>query len=500
MIATKIAIRADASLAIGTGHIIRCLTLAEALRKQDAKIVFICREQNGDLSELIEQRGFRLHRLTALPGNQWQEDATETIHAIGQFRPDWLIVDHYKLDARWHRAVRPSASRIMVIDDLADRPHDCELLLDQNLVAKQNTRYAGKLPKHCVPLLGPRYALLQPAYAELQPRVTPRDGQPRRLLVSFGGVDETGLTLKATKAIIALKQTDIAADIVLSSASPQFEQVQRLVADYSQLHLHDRVPSLAPFMLAADLAIGAGGSTSWERLCLGLPSLIVSLAENQRPISRELARRKLAHWLGHKDAADEDTIRNALDKLIKAGVDPTWSRSCLKAVDGRGVERVCAVLTASADMQITVRHAALTDEELLLEWLNDATTRRNAFSPKPVTRSEHRAWFRSRLRNPENCVLFIAQTTTGVPMGQIRFDNRGVEWEISYAVAPAFRGRGIGRTMLAAGIAELQQHKEGVALVGQVKPDNAASRRIFEALDFTVRTSEPDRYVYERTY
>lgn len=511
----KIAIRVDASMAIGTGHVMRCLTLAENARDNGAEVLFVSRRHPGHLFDRIEDRGFRLLPLSAPPpmwtvsekegvvhaawvGTHWQDDAKETALGVKGFHPDWLVVDHYGLDARWEGAMRASASKIMVIDDLADRSHDCDILLDQNLTARQNVRYKGLVPKHCTLLLGPKYALLQPDYAHLRSRSAPREGPLSRLFVFFGGVDEVGLTQKTVRALLTLQLPNLIVDIVLSSASSQFPEVQRLIEGHPEFCLHDNVPSLAPFILAADLGLGAGGATSWERLCLGLPSLVISLAENQRPISNELARRKLVRWLGHQDSVDETKIRDELANFVESGLEPAWSKKCLAVVDGRGVDRVQAVLSARADMALTVRNAELVDESLLLEWANDAETRRNAFSSKPITLKEHRAWFRRRIRDFERCVLCIAETASAVPLGQIRFDKKSDEWEISYSVARIFRGRGLGRSMLAAGIARFRQEKGQSLLVANVKPENMASRRIFEMLDFKVRSVSSDRYVYER--
>ncbi|EKF17396.1 hypothetical protein NA2_18480 [Nitratireductor pacificus pht-3B] len=352
----RIAFRADASLAIGTGHVMRCLTLAEALREKGADIRFVCRQHEGELGVLIEERGFALRRLAApRPGEQaaadgpahaswlavdWRRDADETLAALDDFRPDWLIVDHYGIDARWESRLRDQADAIMVIDDLADRAHDCDLLLDQNLVALRDERYAGKAPEACKLLLGPSYALLQPDYARLRPRAALREGSLRRLLVSFGGVDKDGLTLQTVEALLALDRPEMSADIVLSASAPHYAQVATLAENHARLRLHERLPSLAPLMLEADLAIGAAGATSWERLCLGLPSLVVSLAENQRPIANELARSGFVIWLGHCNEVGAAEIGRALEELATTGLDGAWSARCLGVVDGRGVERV----------------------------------------------------------------------------------------------------------------------------------------------------------------
>ncbi|WP_353646346.1 UDP-2,4-diacetamido-2,4,6-trideoxy-beta-L-altropyranose hydrolase [Mesorhizobium sp. WSM2239] len=512
----RIVIRVDASTTIGTGHVMRCVTLAERLKQEDADVRFVCRELDGHLCGLIEDRGFSLERLpvpaskvthvdgpahAAWLGVSWEDDAAQTLASISHLAPPhWIVVDHYALDARWEQHFRKKGIKIMAIDDLADRLHDCDILLDQNLVAHQSERYFGKTPERCTLLLGPGYALLDSEYARLRPRASPREGQPRRVLVSFGGIDKYFLTEKTVNALVALEGRAVEADIVLSSTSPQFQQIESKIEGVPNLRLHDRLTSLAHLMLGADLAIGASGTTNWERLCLGLPTLVVTVAENQRPTADELSRRGLVHWLGDADTVDQNRIQSALEGILDAGLGVTWSEKCLEIVDGRGAARVCAVLLAEAGMSLSVRHAELRDESMLLDWANDRATRENAFNPKPITPQEHRAWFRARLRQPDYCVLYIIETISGIPMGQVRFDRRSDEWEISYCVAPLFRGRRVGQSMLEDAIRHLQKCHGNVSLFGQVKLANAPSRRIFESLNFSTRVSGPDRIIYERCY
>jgi len=363
----QILIRADTSTSIGTGHVMRCLTLANALARKGVGVSFICREHEGNLCDLIEEQGFTVHRLPAPEssfeadatpahaawlGAAWQEDARQTgavIRTLG-IKPTWLVVDHYGLDYRWEEALRPLVGRIFVIDDLADRAHDCDLLLDQNLFADMQTRYAGKVPADCRLLLGPEYALLQPIYAELHDRIPPREGPVRRILISFGGADSENLTGRALAAFLSLNRPDIEVDVVISGSSPYVHETRDQVAGHDNIHLHSNLPTLAPLMARADLAIGAAGTTSWERLCLGLPAVVVTLAENQRPIAAELHRLGLVRWLGHKDEVSEQSIRQALAKLIEEGIDEEWSLRCRAAVDGKGVDLVGVILTITAEI------------------------------------------------------------------------------------------------------------------------------------------------------
>jgi UDP-2,4-diacetamido-2,4,6-trideoxy-beta-L-altropyranose hydrolase len=481
-------------------------------------VYFVCREHDGHLCALVEERGFNVHRLlasnaapqaentpahTTWLGAAWQEDSEQTRAAIESagVKPDWLIVDHYAIDRRWESALRESVGRIMVIDDLADRYHDCDLLLDQNLVAQMHTRYANKVPTACGLLLGPEYALLQPIYAELHDRIPPREGPIQRILIFFGGADGDNLTGRTLAAFLRLDRPDIEVDVVIAVGSPYTDAIRQQAVGHGNIHLHSGLPTLAPLMTKADLAIGAGGATSWERLCLGLPTLVVTLAENQCPIADGLSQLGLIRWLGHQDAVDGATIAQELDKLIQRGLDADWSLRCLAAVDGNGISRVRTALTVREDTPLQARHARLTDEALLLEWANDPTTRRNAFSHEPIPAATHRCWFRDRLRNLDGSRLYIIETTDGVPLGQVRFERSGQAWEVHYALAPSFRGRGLGRPLLDAAMQKLRaDNMRGALIFGQVKGGNQPSRKVFESLGFEI---QPDGgggvAVYQRT-
>ena len=457
--------RVDASEAIGTGHVMRCLTLATALRERGTNILFVCRMHAGNLCTLIEDRGFQVSRLPlsgtikttadALAhahwlGSSWEEDAAQTRAAIDALdaRPDWLVVDHYALDHRWEDALRGCVGRILVIDDLADRGHGNCLLLDQNMVAGMTTRYAGKVPEESGVLLGPGYALLQPGYAALRGTVAPRMGPVRRLFVYFGGVDVHGLTARTMTAFLRLQHTGIDVDVVVSGQGENSAAVRRMLAGRDNIHVHEGLTSLALLMAKADLAVGACGVAAWERLCLGLPAIVVTVAENQRPIAEELGRRRLIQYLGHHDNVDAWAIENALGQAIAGDSDGEWSKRCLLAVDGRGTARVCAVMTADASTSLRARCARAEDEAQLLEWANDKVTRRNAFSPQAISADTHRAWFQARLRDVAGCRLFVVETEDGMAVGTVRFERGVREWEVHFSLSPLFRGRGLGRRLL----------------------------------------------------
>lgn len=296
----KVVFRTDASLQIGTGHVMRCLTLADALRERGAQCTFICREHAGNLLALIKQREHNALALTAcfdlveVPANpahaawlgaSWESDAEQTLQALGPQVADWLVVDHYALDYRWENAVRSCTKHLMVIDDLADRPHDCELLLDQNL-GRTARDYHGLLRPGTATLIGPRYALLRPEFAKMRAESLVRRAKPQlqHLLITMGGIDRdntTGQVLDALKEC-ALPQ-DLRITIVMGSRAPWLAQVMAQAEKMSRpTQVLVGVNNMAQLMAASDFAIGAAGGTAWERCCLGLPGLVLVLEQNQR--------------------------------------------------------------------------------------------------------------------------------------------------------------------------------------------------------------------------
>lgn len=485
----------------------RCLALAHVLKAEGGHCLFICREHTGHLIDFICREGHEVLRLSppnsALStaqdqwlGADWRSDAEQTLAALKGARPDWLVVDHYALDARWESALRENCRRLMVIDDLADRPHSCDLLLDQNLVANLYKRYENLLSEQGVSLLGPGYALLQPAYAALHEQARPRTGQPRRVFVFFGGVDTENLTQTALSALLKLDLSNLLVDVVVADSNPHREALKMLVREMPNIHLHGSQPTLAPMLLAADLAIGAGGATSWERLCLGLPALVITLADNQRPIADELDKRGLVRWIGDKDSIQMDALVAQIRAILQQPLD-AWSASCLKVVDGLGAGRVCAALLADKKTVLTARRARQDDEAQLLEWANDPLTRRNSFSSAQISPESHHLWFFKRLANAD-CQLYLIETEGGLAAGQVRFERAQGAWEVHFTLSPVLRGRGLGTSLLKAALDAFVQGQSGVVVFGQVKAANRASCRMFEALDFSlVSAAGADVAIYQ---
>lgn len=355
---SHIAFRTDATSLIGTGHFMRCLTLASALKGRGSHVRFVSRNLSEHLRNMLVEKDIEFVYLdgdvTLLPdgdlahsnwlGTSQAQDAEATIKALSDRRWDWLVVDHYALDVRWESDLRGTAKQIMVIDDIADRQHDCDVLLDQNFYADMQTRYVNKVPEHCQLLLGPRYALLRDEFRVMRGQIKPRSGVVKNILVFFGGVDAgnyTGLTLQA---LAGITHEELHVDVVIGAQHPCREQIQATCVMYGYA-CYVQTAHMAELMAKADLAIGAGGSASWERCCLGLPALLVALAENQVDIAKALDSICACVYIGLAETVNFLAIKDKVINLLNSQDRLEMiSKHVFSLVDGQGVNRVCLEL------------------------------------------------------------------------------------------------------------------------------------------------------------
>ncbi|MHB8230586.1 MAG: UDP-2,4-diacetamido-2,4,6-trideoxy-beta-L-altropyranose hydrolase [Vulcanimicrobiaceae bacterium] len=318
----RIAVRADAGLLVGSGHVMRTLALASALRARGAAVTFLSRRRDGDMHERIVRDGFAVRPLESETdaGDAWlgasmQSEIAACTRALqAEGGADALVVDHYRLDAAWERAMRPFARRIVVIDDLADRPHDCDLLVDANLGAGEHGRYRELAPGAHL-LLGPGYALLREEFREPIRRARPRDGRIERINVFMGGFDRTDETSKVLRALGSLPGAPLRIDVVLPAWAPHGPAVRERCMGKPAIHVYDEAAEMAALFEAADLAVGAGGCAIWERCALGLPSIVLSVADNQRAGAGQCEVAGAALWLGDAAVAGEPAIAAAVEEL-----------------------------------------------------------------------------------------------------------------------------------------------------------------------------------------
>lgn len=346
----NIFIRADSSVLIGTGHVMRCLALAEGLRQQGATVSFACRELPGNTGALVEASGYDLHRLP-VPTSEyaqegtldWHEDAIQMLRLVSAEKKavDWMIADHYALGSEWESMMRPHVGRIMAIDDLADRSHDCDLLLDQNWCKDFDTRYDALVPAHCRKLLGPHYALLRTEFLKARQELRQRRDRVERILIFFGGSDSSNETGKALEAMRLLRRPEIALDVVVGKSNPHKDSIRAQCDTLPNARFYCQVSRMAELMANADLAIGAGGSATWERFCLQLPSIVIAVAPNQEPIAEKAAAEEYLLYLGKAHEVTPEMICQSVDSLLKTpGKLKFLASRGGDLVDGQGVDRV----------------------------------------------------------------------------------------------------------------------------------------------------------------
>lgn len=330
----EILIRVDSSSVIGSGHLMRCLTLAQRYRKEGHIVFFICRELEGNLAGLVKEQGFKLHMLpvaeqddTLVGYAKWltvtqEHDVAETVALMQKIgKVDRVVVDSYAIDETWEKIVRPYTNEIFVIDDLANRKHDCDILLDQNFYLNKEERYKELVPEQCKLLLGPEHALLREEFYQVKEKMKNRDGNLHKILVFYGGADATDETSKAIEALSKLKQSGelatVKVTIVVGGNNPRKDTIAALCSEEGFDYLY-QVNNMAELMAEADLMLGAGGSTTWERLFLDLPALVTAIAENQFEICEACASVGMINYLGKWFDVTVEDVANAVTNFKKS--------------------------------------------------------------------------------------------------------------------------------------------------------------------------------------
>jgi UDP-2,4-diacetamido-2,4,6-trideoxy-beta-L-altropyranose hydrolase len=469
-----IVFRCDASAAIGGGHVMRCLALAEALRRDGAECWFASASESFGAVPALAKSGHRCIEL------QYSGDA-DALHSAVPEGCDWLVVDHYGWSVIQETPCRSWAGKILVIDDLANRKHDCDLLLDQTF-GRATADYKGLVPAKCDLLIGSQYALLRPEFAAARPTslADRRFSGLNNILVSMGLGDPLNATQTIIKGIIE-SRLPLNVDVVLGPSAPGLPVVREFVDQHSDVFsLHVATEHMAALMKKADLCFGAAGSTSWERCCLGLPTILTVIAENQRETCQNLAGSGAAIWL------KELSPRIVADKLIEINGEPQklaeLAGRSAAICDGRGINRVAMRIRPErvADgAKIWLRPAMPDDVEITYALQAQPGARQFMRNKMLPTHEEHSAWFADRLRDPA-CLLSII-VHDGQMVGSLRLDRLDAQsFEISVVIDPIFGGRGIGFAAISLA-ARLVPEAE---LWAEVLPGNDRSEALFTKAGF----------------
>jgi UDP-2,4-diacetamido-2,4,6-trideoxy-beta-L-altropyranose hydrolase len=502
----RVAVRCDASTRIGTGHLRRCLSLADALAALGAEPCFVLRPHDAVAERIMAAHRYPVFWLSpplrpytpaanapmhaAWAGIPGADDAMETIAVLWEWAPQWVIVDHYAFDASWHLSIRDALRcAVVAVDDLGDRAIGADVLIDANAADNHAAKYAGRLASGTRTLVGPRFAPLAPVY-----RSAPRyafDPTVRSVGIFMGGMDEhdaSGAALQTLRRDVGFAG---AIEIVTSAAAPHADALARACLADGNAVLSMDLPDLSAFYARHDLQIGAGGTSSYERACIGVPTIAVVLAENQLTVVPVLERLGIVRGATLPDVAATGLLAGA-DDLASVATEliarPDARRAMMERsqqlVDGRGAERVALSLLAD---RLRLRPATLSDAAMLHAWRDDPSTRAVSINRDAIAYDDHLAWLSRVLASPMRR-LFIAMIGT-LPVGSIRFDrNEECAWEISLYTDPALHGLGLGGRMLEAGESAIAD-AEGKQVVfhARVEPGNWASSRMFEHAGYRAR-------------
>jgi UDP-2,4-diacetamido-2,4,6-trideoxy-beta-L-altropyranose hydrolase len=498
----RLLIRADANAGMGSGHVMRCLALAQAWQDSGGRAVFATAPPVL-LRERLRKESFQICEIDAAPGST--EDALQTLTLAREHGARSIAVDGYHFGANFQRTLKADGFKVLFLDDYGhSSPYSADWVLNQNASA-QGSAY-DKRQSYTQLLLGPRYCLLRREFMAWQE--WSRDIAPvgRRVLVTMGGSDPENFTRIAIQAVSYLQDDNLEVDVVVGGANQHSYLAESVAPEGAKkIRLHRDVKHMPELMAAADVAISAAGTTAWELCFLGLPSILVSLAPNQIPIAQELSRQQCAIHLGDAHDVSAQELAEQLQALLKSKDQRrAISLRGRELVDGSGAKRVVAVLRG---LSLQLRPVKESDVRLLWEWVNDSQVRAASFSSEPIPWEKHEAWFTSKLNDPDGRIL-IAEDEQGRAIGQFRLDWRSHDdADIDVSVCRECRGRGYGRVLIDMGVSHAHAERGAVRLHAYVKPENEASRRSFELARFEnlgqervnghyavhyVRTHEPD--------
>ena len=466
-------VRADGSPLIGTGHVMRCLALAQAWKRSGGEVVFAHAESTSALECRLQCEGMSISRIDAPPGSA--ADAAHTIEQARTLNASWIVADGYHFGWAWQKQVKQAGFRLLLLDDYGHaEQYAADLVLNQNLHADPRLYTHRDQDTHL--LLGTRYVLLRREFLEWRNRERVVQPVAHKLLVSLGGADPDNVTAKVVHALRAL---DVEARVVVGGSNPHFGELSSAVNSPSSV-LRDAT-NMPELMAWADVAVAAGGTTSWELAFMGLPSLMVVLAENQVDVAAGLASRGVVLNLGLHRQVDAEKIASPLRALLAdAPTREQMSQRGRAMVDGLGADRVITLMRGA---QLTLRRAHQEDSKRVWEWANDPEVRAVSFNPELIPWADHVSWYARKLGDP-HCYIYIGFTSGSCAIGQVRFDLEDREGVMSVSVAPGGRGKGYGSALIAQSARRFIAESGAGLIHAYIKPENLASLRAFEKAGF----------------
>lgn len=471
-------IRADASIQMGTGHVMRCLALAQTWQDRGGQVALAAAALTPALEQRLNDEQVQVIKLSEVAGSLTDAKAMATL--AHQLNSPWIVVDGYQFGAAYQKALKTDGLKVLFVDDYGHADfYYADLVLNQNLYAHEGL-YQQRSPQTRL-LLGPDYVLLRREFWPWQGWQRPVSPIARKVLVTLGGADPDNVTLKAVQA---LQQLDgLEAIVVVGSSNPHYELLESITqASLGLITLQHNVTNMPDLMAWADLAIAAGGSTAWELAFMGLPSLMIMLAENQRAVVEKLSEMGVAVNLGwHEDILLTDLAPILRHWLMSRELREQMVNQAQRLVDGEGGARVVMQFEQS---RLRIRRVRPNDCELLWQWANDPEVRAFAFSSEPIPWESHVQWFTQKLHDP-NCHLWIALDRHDVPIGQIRFDvQSNQQAEIDISIDQMHRGLGYGSYLIDQAVRQFFRETAITRVCALIKPHNARSIQAFKQAGF----------------
>ena len=342
-------VRVDAGKEIGDGHFMRCLTLVKSFKKEIHKIYFISNQLSNHQTKILKKYNFKFFKINGytkihnkkIKKKLIDEDIRNSIKIIRNYKnhQNWLLIDHYGIDHTWEKSFRRDVDKIIVIDDLADRKHDCDILIDQNYFIGNKNRYKSLVPSFCNQLIGSKYSIIRTEFSKSRNKLKQKN-KMERIMVSFGGSDPNNETKKVLLALNSLKM-NLNVDVIVGKNNPNKKEIKKICLKNSNFHYYEQIKDMAKFMKKADFSIGGGGSMIWERCYMGLPSIVTILDDNQREITKEMDRLGCLVSIGDYKKV---SIKDYQSEIIKMNIEKIkrMSKQCMTIVDGNGIKRICS--------------------------------------------------------------------------------------------------------------------------------------------------------------
>ena len=470
--------RADANSSIATGHVMRCLALAQAWKDDGGELTFATAEITPALTMRLIAEHATVCSVNAVAGSA--EDACQTVNLARCANSEWVVIDGYQFTADYQNRIKQAGLKLLVIDDMGSVPHYyADLVLNQNLHATD--RLYPSREGYTRLLLGPRFSLLRREFRRWRGWKRSVSADVRRIVLTMGGSDPDNVTSRFLACFAQGDFTSARVTVLIGGSNPRREELTKL---FAKLHLDadlitdaDDMPSL---LASADLAISGAGTTCWEMCLLGLPSILVELAPNQHEIGTELHDAGAAIFLGRSQDVAPESVAKQLSLLIHSPeMRKQMSANGQRIVDGKGADRVLSFLKR----EIRLRRTREDDCRMFWEWANDPEVRAMSFCSEPVSWESHVGWFVTRQKDPSS-LFYVATDQDSRPVGQVRYQLERDRAVLSISISPELRGKGFGKTTLLAATEELFQDSCAKAIDAFVKPENRSSLRLFESAGF----------------